>query len=260
MERSEAVRGELHKERLLAATVGWKLEDEEYEELKGRRAELAAAWERQAAVDAELRAEYVDAVLRDHDAKAAAAEARAELADCRAAAKREAELKAWLAAGRAADAERREADRLRRHKELMAFYDTMTPDELQRYLQMRGRVLNEELFKDSPMRQPLAPGPPRVYDLRGDPSTWQLPSPPQDPQSPAPAPAPASKKPVTPRVPNLALRDGRCPVCPFESVCVRSAGGVCTQNFPEDEEGEEQEQPVSPICLPPGFGDPGPSE
>ena len=132
MERSEAVRGELHEERMLAATVGWKLEDEEYEELEGRRAELAAAWERQAALDAELRAEYCDAVLRDHDAKAAAADARAELADCRAAAKREAELKAWLAAGRAADEERREADRLRRHKELMEFYDTMTPDELQR--------------------------------------------------------------------------------------------------------------------------------
>ena len=181
MERSDAARAELHEERLLAATVGWKLDDEAYAELQqSRRAELKAAWDRQAALDADLRAEYRDAVLCDHDAKAAAADARAELADHRAAAKREAALKAELAAARAADEARwaaaDEAERLRRHKELMDFYDTLTPEELQRHVQMRGRILNEDWNKDSPLRQPLAPGPPRVYDLRGDPSSWQLPS------------------------------------------------------------------------------------
>ena len=63
----------------------------------------------------------------------------------------------------------------------MDFYDTMTPEELQQYMQMQGRIRNEERNKDFPLRQPLAPGLPRVYDLRGGPSSWQLPSPPPSP-------------------------------------------------------------------------------
>ena len=86
------------------------------------------------------------------------------------------EMKAELKVARAAEhAERRaaadEAERLRRHRELMDFYDTMTPEELQQYMQMQGRIRNEERNKDSPLRQPLAPGPPCTYDLRGDPSS-----------------------------------------------------------------------------------------
>ena len=63
MERADAVGAELNQERMVAATAGWKLDDEAYEELRGRRAELAAAWDRQAALNVELREEYRDAVL-----------------------------------------------------------------------------------------------------------------------------------------------------------------------------------------------------
>ena len=182
MERADAIRQEIHAERLASAVGGWKLDDEAYAALQARRAEQDAALERQSALEAELREEYNAAVLNAHDAKVAASEARQDLADHRRAVKREAELKAELAAARAADAERRaaadEEERLRRHADLMAFYDTMTPQEIQEYGQMRARIRSEERDKDSPLRQPLAPGPPRVYDLRGDPSLWQLPSPP----------------------------------------------------------------------------------
>ena len=180
MERADAVRAELQEERVANATGGWKLEDEAYTELLAHRAELDAAWDLQVALDSELRQEYADALLRQHDAKFAAEEARHDLDDHRRAVRREAELKAQLEAARAADAARRaaadEAERLRRHADLMAFYDTLSPEELQAYVQARGRIRNEEIFKDSPLRQPLAPGPPCVYDLRGDPSSWQLPS------------------------------------------------------------------------------------
>jgi hypothetical protein len=180
MERADAVRAELQEERVANATGGWKLEDEAYTELLAHRAELDAAWDRQVALESELRQEYADALLRQHDARFAAEEARHDLDDHRRAVRREAELAAQLEAARAADAARRaaagEAERLRRHADLMAFYDTLSPEELHAYVQARGRIRNEEIFKDSPLRQPLAPGAPRVYDLRGDPSSWQLPS------------------------------------------------------------------------------------
>ena len=44
MERADALRAELHKERVANATNGWKLDDEAYAELQARRAELDAAW------------------------------------------------------------------------------------------------------------------------------------------------------------------------------------------------------------------------
>ena len=67
-------------------------------------------------------------------------------------------------AERAAEAER---ERIERHRELMALYDSMTPEELRLHVQTRARVRNQVLFKDRPISQPLAPGPPRVYDMRG---------------------------------------------------------------------------------------------
>ena len=186
----------------------------------------------------ELREEYRDAVLRKHDAKAAAADARADLAAHRAAVRRKAELKAELEAARAANAARRaaadEAERLRRHRELMDFYDTMTPEELQQYMQMQGRIRNEERNKDSPLRQPLAPGLPRVYDFRGDPSSWQLPSPPPSPPPEPATPPPPPQPPPEPATPPTG--PPRCPVCgtlrlPGEATCLDRAPwtGACAR-------------------------------
>jgi hypothetical protein len=171
MERADALRAELHKERVANATNGWKLDDEAYAELQAHRAELDAAWAKHMTVCSELRQEHADAQLCAHDAAFAAEEARHNLAAHRAAVKLEAELKAAHEAARAAADEE---ERLRRHAELMALYDTMSPEELQAYVQAREHIRNTDLFKDSPLRQPLAPGPPRVYDLRGDSSKWQL--------------------------------------------------------------------------------------
>lgn len=118
------------------------------------------------------------------------------------------ELKAFRARRRAAaalEAEReaaREADRIRRHRELMAFYDTLSPDEMRRHLRIRAQLNREQ--RDGPLQQPLAAGPPRVYDLRGDPSQWQLPSPPPSP--PDNQPGPSQPPPTTPPQP-IALPD-----------------------------------------------------
>ena len=109
MDRADALHKELHAERLVNATSGWKLDDEQYAVLQAGRAEHDAAWDKQLALESELRQEYADAQLRAHDAKFAAAEARADLAAHRANVKLEAELKAELEAARAADAERRAA-------------------------------------------------------------------------------------------------------------------------------------------------------
>jgi septal ring factor EnvC (AmiA/AmiB activator) len=160
---------------------GWDLDDEAYEQLLVTRAETDKLYE---AVSAELRRLRLEQIKADdtlHSARDAAAEARwdVEAEEARMARARQAaaEAEQW-------EAEQREAaeeERLKRHRELMAFYDTMSPQELQRYLQVRACVRNEELFKDSPLSQPIAPGPPRVYHLCGDPSTWDLPSPPPSP-------------------------------------------------------------------------------
>ena len=155
LEKADKLREQLHEELLAAATSGWKLDDEAYAELKAHRAELNAVWEKHMAMEAELRQEYTDAQLHAYDTKFEADEARHDLAAHRQAAKREVEMKAELKVARAAEhAERRaaadEAERLRRHRELMDFYDTMTPEELQRYVQMQGRIRNEERNKGSP--------------------------------------------------------------------------------------------------------------
>ena len=63
------MRAELQEERLAKATGGWKLEDEAYTELLAHRAELDAAWDRQMAMESQLRQEYTDALLRQHDAR-----------------------------------------------------------------------------------------------------------------------------------------------------------------------------------------------
>jgi hypothetical protein len=115
MERAQAVGEELSKERLAAAVGGWKLDDEAHAELTAHQAELAEVWDQQMALASELRKEYSEAILRDHDAKSAAEEARHDLAAHRAAIKREADFatrraaikrEAELEAARAADAER----------------------------------------------------------------------------------------------------------------------------------------------------------
>eukprot|EP00966_Prymnesium_polylepis_P166725 3853906-Prymnesium_polylepis.1 len=162
MERADSVRKELHNARMESAFGGWKLDDEAYEALKVQRAELDAAWDRHLATASELRQYYKDAQLHEHDAKFAAEEARANLAAHRTAVKHKAEVQA-------ADEERH---RLAKHRALMDLYDTMTEEEISAYVRRRRF---DDPFKDSPLRQPLAPGPPRVYNLRGDPATWQLP-------------------------------------------------------------------------------------
>ena len=195
LERAGTLRAEMRAERMVLATSGWKLDDEPYAQLQVQRAELDAVWDMHVAMESEMRDEYREAVLHVHDTKVAAEEARHKLADHRRAVRLEAEMKAELEAARAAAAERRAADaerraaadkedRLRRHADLMAMHDTMmTEEEIQDYVQVRARIRNmvDDPFKDSPSRQPLAPGPPRMYDLRGDPSAWQLPSPPPSP-------------------------------------------------------------------------------
>ena len=182
-------------------------------------------------------------------------------------------MKAELAAARAADAERRaaadEEDRLRRHAELMALYDTMTPEEIQEYGQMRARIRNriEDPFKDSPLRQqPLAPGPPRVYDLRGDPTAWQLPSPPPSPP-PVEGPSHQPKTPPSAERHSNVHHDGpgcRCPACLTDIEVVNAAGQEITMSAvpvsrpvpngigPSVIQGTErvQEKPASPIPFP----------
>ena len=122
--------------------------DEEYEQLQ-----LTAS---------QLRRERIDAEFAADDARFAAREAHEDVAAEAREGKRKAE---WQA---------REAERFRlaKHRALMDLYDTMTPEEISAYV--RRRPFDDPL-KDSPLRQPLAPGQPRVYNLRGDPATWQLP-------------------------------------------------------------------------------------
>ena len=78
--------------------------------------------------------------------------------------------------------------RLQRHRDLMVFYDTLTPEQLQVHLRVRARIRTAELFKDSPLRQPLAPGPPQVYDMRGPVGAPPRASTPMPPPPPPPAP------------------------------------------------------------------------
>jgi hypothetical protein len=145
----------------------------------------------------------------------------------------------------------------------MDFYDTMTPEELQQYMQMQGRIRNEERNKDSPLRQPLAPGLPRVYDLRGDPSSWQLPSPPPSPPPEPATPPPPPQPPPEPATPPTG--PPRCPVCgtlrlPGEATCLD--GGVCTRAFDDtvSDTDVNEEGPVSPVHPQQPLGEPGPSE
>jgi hypothetical protein len=189
LERSEAAMQECLAQRLEAAKVGHNHDDDAYADLLTVRAELATEWEQHRALGLELRREQADAEDRLAEARDAAKEARDDVAM----ATRSAELEAeWRARQAAID----ERFRLERHRRLMEFYDTMTPDELRDYLQAKGRARQAQGDKESPPPL-LAPGPPRTYDLRGDPSDWQLPSPPPPPPSP-PQPWPPSGPPSEP--------------------------------------------------------------
>ena len=252
-ERADAAVKVSQAQRLATATGGYLLDDEAYAKLKALQAEQDAKWQQLTGRAGQLRRELSDAEDAELQARFDVEEAREELAATQAAAAREAEWAAAREADKAARAAEAEQLRRERHRELMAFYDTLTPEQLEMHVRVRGRILNEKLFKDSPLRQPLAPGAPRVYDLRGDSSTWELPSPPPSPpedplnpppQSSSPPPAQAPLSPPTP-----PTRPPRCPVCRAlrntgsPPGCVN--GGVCTQII-EDED-ESSEAPISPV-------------
>lgn len=157
--------------------------------------------------------------------------------------------------------------RLRRHRELMDFYDTLTPDELRVFVEERGRIRNEELNKDRPFSQPLAPGPPRSYDLRGDPSSWKLPSkplppspPPSPPQSdPPPDPPPQDFLSVPPHLATPPPRTVKsphrrnCPTVPETAgVPVRTDGQYARQYVEANEPYATRSMPAphSPLPFP----------
>ena len=146
-------------------------DDEGRAALRDVRANLEAEYEAHRALVGELRRGLADAEHRHREARDAAQEARDDGAAEKQAAARAAEFQARMAA-------RAERFRLEKHGKLMAFYDSMTPEELREYLQARGRARQAQRDKDSPP-PPLAPGPPRRYDMRGP-----LPPPPPPEQLP----------------------------------------------------------------------------
>ena len=196
MEKAEAAVQQVMAKRMAAADIGHDLDVEAYSNLLADRAELEQQWEQLRASAAQLRREYGDADIALFDARTAAEEVRHDLAAEKAAAAREVEFKAID-----------ERFRLERHRRLMEFYDTMSQEELRDYLQAQGRARSEVLDRDRPIRQPLASGPPRTYSLRGDPSTWQLPSPPPSPpDSPVAVAAGPAARPAAPAARPVAAR------------------------------------------------------
>jgi hypothetical protein len=97
--------------------------------------------------------------------------------------------------------------------------------------------------KDSPIRQPLAPDPPCVYDLRGDPSSW-VPSPPPSP-------------PHQPKTPPSAERhanvhhdgsDCRCPACLTDIEVVNHAGeAIPMKALPVSQPVNHGPSPLGPV-------------
>ena len=104
----------------------------------------------------------------------------------------------------------------------------------------------KEWGPDYASRAPLA-----TYNLRGDPSSWQLPSPPpsppEDPPPQSPQPPQPPQQPLSPPTPPTG--PPRCPVCgtirqPGESTCL--SGGVCTQASDDTISEADGDAPISP--------------
>eukprot|EP00966_Prymnesium_polylepis_P336969 7391834-Prymnesium_polylepis.1 len=176
LERADAAMQECMTEWTEAASTGHHLieeeDQEEWEALLSVRADLEQEWKNHRELVGELRREHMEADLRLYDAREAARAASEDVAMEKRLAALDAELKAKQAAAAAAYDERR---RLDKHRALMELYDTMAQEEIQAYVRRRRPC--DDPFKDSPLRKPLAPGTPSTYNLRGDPSTWRLPSP-----------------------------------------------------------------------------------
>jgi hypothetical protein len=154
-----------------------------------RRHEAELAHNKALALRRELAAEIVQLDHELRTCRIAEAGAEFDLKMARSDARHERALRE-LAAQEALEAQEREE----RHRISMEECDRMAAAKPQLSERSRALIAERDKLRCS-LRQPLAPGPPLAYDLRGDPSTWQLPSPPPSPPGDPPPPPPPDAPP-----------------------------------------------------------------